>query len=226
MAVKSCGNAGSPCIAMAYVASAGAGAGDDAERIDAKATPCAVRRTIRAARFRLAAILMGMRRRRSSSAIRRRLILTVTEYAAPLYLVIKVSYRDGSCRVAVSRCCRILRRWTGVGGCVRTSRAGKCQQADAQIGGTSICSGTLRGIDRMTYWTAPAAWGPATRMAAAMTATPAAFVKTLALCASLTAAGALVASAPAFAQQPDAAAPAAPKPKKPKPKPPAAAAEP
>jgi invasion protein IalB len=78
----------------------------------------------------------------------------------------------------------------------------------------------------MTYWTAPAAWGPATRMAAAMTATPAAFVKTLALCASLTAAGALVASAPAFAQQPDAAAPAAPKPKKPKPKPPAAAAEP
>jgi invasion protein IalB len=80
----------------------------------------------------------------------------------------------------------------------------------------------LRGIDRMTYWTAPAAWGPATRMAAAIAATPAAFVKTLAVCASLTAAGALLATAPAFAQQPDAAAPA-PKPKpKPKPKPAAA----
>jgi invasion protein IalB len=73
----------------------------------------------------------------------------------------------------------------------------------------------------MTYWTAPAALRPATRMAAAIVATPAAFAKTLALCASLTAAGALVIGAPAFAQQPDAAAPA-PKPKKPaapKPKP-------
>jgi invasion protein IalB len=57
-------------------------------------------------------------------------------------------------------------------------------------------------------------------MAAAFAAAPAAFVKTLALCASLTAAGALVAAMPAAAQQPDAAAPAAPKPKpKPKPKP-------
>jgi invasion protein IalB len=76
----------------------------------------------------------------------------------------------------------------------------------------------------MTYWTAPAASGPATRMAAAIAATPAAFAKTLALCVSLTAAGALVVGAPAFAQQPDAAAPA-PKPKKPapKPKPPAEA---
>jgi invasion protein IalB len=82
----------------------------------------------------------------------------------------------------------------------------------------------LRGIDRMTYWTAPAARGPATRMAAAIAATPAAFAKTLAICASLTAVGALTA-APAFAQ--DAAAPAAPKPKpKPKPKPPAAAEAP
>jgi invasion protein IalB len=72
----------------------------------------------------------------------------------------------------------------------------------------------------MTYWTAPAAFAPATRMAAAFAAAPAAFVKTLALCASLTAAGALVAAMPAAAQQPDAAAPAAPKPKpKPKPKP-------
>ncbi len=70
----------------------------------------------------------------------------------------------------------------------------------------------------MTYWTAPPASGPATRMAAAMAATPAAFVKTLAVCVSLAAAGALVIDAPAFAQQPDAAAPA-PKPKKPKPKP-------
>jgi invasion protein IalB len=68
----------------------------------------------------------------------------------------------------------------------------------------------------MTYWTAPAALRPATRMAA----TPVAFAKTLALCVSLTAAGALVAGVPAFAQ--DAAAPA-PKPKKPKPKPPAEA---
>lgn len=76
----------------------------------------------------------------------------------------------------------------------------------------------------MTYWTAPAPLRPATRMAAAIAATPAAFAKTLALCASLTAAGALVIGAPAFAQQPDAAAPA-PKPKKPaaKPKPPAEA---
>jgi invasion protein IalB len=76
----------------------------------------------------------------------------------------------------------------------------------------------------MTYWTAPAASGPATRMAAAMTATPAGFVKTLALCVSLTAAGALVTgTTPAAAQSPDAAAPAAkPKPK-PKPKPPAEA---
>jgi invasion protein IalB len=75
----------------------------------------------------------------------------------------------------------------------------------------------------MTYWTAPAAFGPATRMAAAITATPAGFVKTLALCVSIAAAGALVAGTPAFAQQPDAAAPA-PKPKpKPKPKPPAEA---
>jgi len=73
----------------------------------------------------------------------------------------------------------------------------------------------------MTYWTAPAAW-PATRMAAAIATTPAAFAKTLVLCASLTAAGALVMGVPAFAQQPDAAAPA-PKPKKPKPKPPAEA---
>jgi invasion protein IalB len=70
----------------------------------------------------------------------------------------------------------------------------------------------------MTYWTAPPASGPATRMAAAMAATPAAFVKTLAVCVSLAAAGALVIDAPAFAQQPDAAAPA-PKPKKPAPKP-------
>jgi len=76
----------------------------------------------------------------------------------------------------------------------------------------------------MTYWTAPAALRPATRMAAAIAATPVAFAKTLTLCASLTAAGALVVGAPAFAQQPDAAAPA-PKPKKPapKPKPPAEA---
>jgi invasion protein IalB len=71
----------------------------------------------------------------------------------------------------------------------------------------------------MTYWTAPAAFGPATRMAAAITATPAGLAKTLALCVSLAAAGALVVAAPALAQQPDAAAPA-PKPKpKPKPKP-------
>jgi invasion protein IalB len=71
----------------------------------------------------------------------------------------------------------------------------------------------------MTYWTAPAAFGPATRTAAAITATPAGFAKTLALCVSLAAAGALVVTAPALAQQPDAAAPA-PKPKpKPKPKP-------
>jgi invasion protein IalB len=75
----------------------------------------------------------------------------------------------------------------------------------------------------MTYWTAPAALRPATRMAAAIAATPAAFAKTLALCVSLTAAGALVAGVPALAQQPDAAAPPAPKPKKPKPKPPAEA---
>jgi len=76
----------------------------------------------------------------------------------------------------------------------------------------------------MTYWTAPAAGRPATRMAAAIAATPSAFAKTLALCVSLTAAVALVAASPAFAQQPDAAAPAAPKPpKKPKPKPPAEA---
>jgi len=76
----------------------------------------------------------------------------------------------------------------------------------------------------MTYWTAPATSGPATRMAAAMTATPAGFVKALALCVSLTAAGALVmGTTPAAAQSPDAAAPAAkPKPK-PKPKPPAEA---
>jgi invasion protein IalB len=61
-------------------------------------------------------------------------------------------------------------------------------------------------------------------MAAAIAATPVAFAKTLALCVSLTAVGALVVGAPAFAQQPDAAAPAA-KPKKPapKPKPPAEA---
>ena len=76
----------------------------------------------------------------------------------------------------------------------------------------------------MTYWTAPAAGRAATRMAAAIAATPSAFAKTLALCVSLTAAVALVAASPAFAQQPDAAAPAAPKPpKKPKPKPPAEA---
>ena len=70
----------------------------------------------------------------------------------------------------------------------------------------------------MTYRTAPAASAPATRMAAAITATPAAFVKTLAVCVGLAAAGALVMDKPAFAQQPDATAPA-PKPKKPKPKP-------
>jgi invasion protein IalB len=71
----------------------------------------------------------------------------------------------------------------------------------------------------MTYWTAPVAFAPATRMTAAFAAAPAAFVKTLALCVSLTAAGALVMGVPAAAQQPDAAAPA-PKPKpKPKPKP-------
>ena len=75
----------------------------------------------------------------------------------------------------------------------------------------------------MTYWTAPAAYRPATRMAAAMAATPAAFAKTLAICVSLTAAGALVAASPAFAQQPDTAAPAPKPPKKPKPKPPAEA---
>jgi invasion protein IalB len=76
----------------------------------------------------------------------------------------------------------------------------------------------------MTYWPAPADSRPATRMAAAIAATPVAFAKTLALCVSLTAVGALVVGAPAFAQQPDAAAPA-PKPKKPapKPKPPAEA---
>jgi invasion protein IalB len=75
----------------------------------------------------------------------------------------------------------------------------------------------------MTHWTAPAAYRPATRMAAAMAATPAAFAKTLAICVSLTAAGALVAASPAFAQQPDTAAPAPKPPKKPKPKPPAEA---
>ena len=65
----------------------------------------------------------------------------------------------------------------------------------------------------MTYWTAPATSGPATRMAAAMIATPAGFVKALALCVSLTAAGALVmGTTPAAAQSPDAAAPAAARP--------------
>ena len=48
----------------------------------------------------------------------------------------------------------------------------------------------------MTYWTAPAASRPATRMAAAIAATPVAFAKTLALCVSLTAVGALVVGAP------------------------------
>ncbi len=86
----------------------------------------------------------------------------------------------------------------------------------------------------MTYWTASAVLRPATRTAAAFAATPAAFaktfvktcaktcVKTMVLCVSLTAAGALVAGSPAFAQQPDAAAPApkpAKKPAKPKPAP-------
>jgi invasion protein IalB len=82
----------------------------------------------------------------------------------------------------------------------------------------------------MTYCTASAAPGPASRMAAAATPagfakTPAAafaktFSRTFAVCAALAAVMAL--SAPTLAQQPDAAAPAAaaPKPpKKPKPKP-------
>jgi invasion protein IalB len=105
------------------------------------------------------------------------------------------------------------------GGRVRTSRAGECQQAETQVEWDLDLQRHIRGIDRMTYWTAPVAFAPATRMAAAFAAAPAAFVKTLALCVSLAAAGALVATAPALAQQPDAAAPA-PKPKpKPKPKP-------
>src|SRR4029079_7763268 len=112
--------------------------------------------------------------------------LTVTEYAAVLYLGGKVGYRRA---LAASRCHAVAAfcaEGPMQGGRVRTSRAGKCQQAETQVDGTSICSGTLRGIDRMTYWTAPAASRPATRMAAAMTATPAGFVKTLALCVSLT----------------------------------------
>jgi invasion protein IalB len=74
----------------------------------------------------------------------------------------------------------------------------------------------------MTYCTASAASGPATRTAAAVAATHAGLAKTaaamLAVCAALAVAVAL--SPPALAQQPDAAAPAAPKPaKKHKPKP-------
>src|SRR6516165_8634976 len=118
-------------------------------------------------------------------------------------------------RVAMSRCCRILRRRTDAGGRMR-----RCVPADARkLMRKSMSLDLQRHTTRddlMTYWTAPAAWGPATRMAAAIAATPAAFAKTLALCVSLTAAGALVMGVPAFAQQPDAAAPA-PKPKKPKP---------
>jgi len=51
----------------------------------------------------------------------------VTEYGPVLYLAIKVGYPDHSRRVAVSRCCRILRRRTGVGGCVR-----RCVPANAR----------------------------------------------------------------------------------------------
>ncbi len=82
----------------------------------------------------------------------------------------------------------------------------------------------------MTYCSAPAAPKPASLAAAAIGATPAGFAggfvgtfaktfgRTVALCAALTAIVAL--SAPAFAQQPDGAAPAAAaKPRKPKPKP-------
>src|SRR6516165_7289307 len=126
-------------------------------------------------------------------------------------------------RVAMSRCCRILRRRTDAGGRMR-----RCVPADARkLMRKSMSLDLQRHTTRddlMTYWTAPAAGRPATRMAAAIAATPSAFAKTLALCVSLTAAVALVAASPAFAQQPDAAAPAAPKPpKKPKPKPPAEA---
>jgi invasion protein IalB len=64
----------------------------------------------------------------------------------------------------------------------------------------------------MTYCTASAAPGPATRTAAALGGTPAGFAKTaaaiLAVCATL--AVAVVLSPPALAQQPDAATPAAP----------------
>jgi invasion protein IalB len=66
----------------------------------------------------------------------------------------------------------------------------------------------------MTYCTASAAPGPATRTAAAVGAPPAGFAKSFAFAVCATLAAAIAFNAPAMAQQPDAAAPAAPKPAK------------
>jgi invasion protein IalB len=66
----------------------------------------------------------------------------------------------------------------------------------------------------MTYCTAPAVSGPASRTAAAAGATPAGFAKCFAFALCATVAAAIALSVPALAQQPDAAAPAAPKPAK------------
>jgi invasion protein IalB len=97
-------------------------------------------------------------------------------------------------------------------------------KAHVQVDERRVAAAHYEGLNLMTYCTASAASRPASRAAVTIGATPVAFAgrfassiaRTFALCAALTAVVAL--SAPAFAQQPE-AAPAAPKPKKPKPKP-------
>jgi invasion protein IalB len=99
-------------------------------------------------------------------------------------------------------------------------RAGECQEVHAPIDQRRFAAAHYEGRNLMSYCTASAAPGPATRNAATMGPTRAGVAKSaaaiLAVCWAL--AVAVVLSPPAFAQQPDAATPA-PKPKKAKAKP-------
>jgi invasion protein IalB len=134
-----------------------------------------------------------------------------------LHLAVKVGYPGDPSRTGVTLLPQSASKDRS-GGPRAALRAGECQEAHAQLDQGRFAAAHYEGRNLMTYCTASAAPRPASRSAAAVGATPAGFAKSFAFAVCATLAVAVVLSPPAFAQQPDTAAPA-PKPKKAKAKP-------
>ena len=113
----------------------------------------------------------------------------VTDYGRALYLAAEVGYPGGSCRIAVSRCCRNLRRMTVQQGLCSASRASECECQEHRCVSrlASICSGgTKEGLHLMTYCTASAPPRPASRTFAAIATMLVALAGMTVLCVPLT----------------------------------------